>query len=182
MLIIKKNEANEILITKLNQGNVIIIPTDTVYGLVTIWKNKNGYKKIFNLKKRDFNKKIAILVDSIKTAKKLAIIPDEIEKMWNSYPAGKLTIILMKNKQWWVNCNFDNDDKIAIRITNSKWLQKIIKFSGPLWATSANISNEPVIKSINENKINVDLIVDGGIINAKSSIVFDSINNIFIRE
>lgn len=179
MLVIDKNQKDK-LIAELKKDGVSIIPTDTVYGLVTNFLNEKGYQKIFKLKKRNVQQKIAILVDSMQTAKKYAIINNDVEKLWNDYKPGTLTIIAMKRKDNWKN-NWNNDEKVAIRITNDKWLQEIIRNTGPLWATSANIHNKPVITNIFENKLKVDIIVDGGVINGTPSSVFDSIKNVFIR-
>lgn len=179
MLVIDKSQ-KDVLIAELKKDVVAIIPTDTVYGLVTNFLNEKGYKKIFKLKQRNIQKKIAILVDSIEMAKQYAIINNSVEKLWNEYKAGTLTIIVMKKKDNWKN-NWNDDKTVAIRITNDKWLQEIIRSVGPLWATSANIHNKSVITNIFENELKVDIIVDGGVINGLPSSVFDSINNIFIR-
>lgn len=179
MLVINKSQKDK-LIAELKKDVVAIIPTDTVYGLVTNLLNEKSYQKIFELKQRNMEKKIAILVDSIETAKQYAIINNNIEKLWNNYKAGTLTIIVMKKKDGWEN-NWNCDETVAIRITNDKWLQEIIRNVGPLWATSANIHNEPVITNIFENKLKVDIIVDGGVINGMPSSVFDSIKNTFVR-
>ena len=157
------NEAIDIL----NNGGMIICPTDTVYGFLADASNKKAVNKIFKLKQRPRSKPLPIFVKNLKMAKELAEINSKQEKILKKYwftrpkPAGgggprKYTFVLKaKNKT------------IALRIPKHKFLNDLLKkVNKPLAQTSVNISDQPALKNIKEiikqfgNK--VDLIIDGG--------------------
>ncbi|PIW32621.1 MAG: threonylcarbamoyl-AMP synthase [bacterium (Candidatus Ratteibacteria) CG15_BIG_FIL_POST_REV_8_21_14_020_41_12] len=160
----------------LKKGGVLIFPTDTVYGIGTSYKNEAGLKKIFALKQRPEIKPLAILVESKKMA--LGIVESnkkiekEVEKVW----PGAVTLLL-KAKIPLSPFLRDSSSKVGLRVPDYPLLLKLLKISGPLAATSANISGQPAdcqIETI-EKKIlkGADLIIDGGKTSGKESSVWD---------
>ncbi|WP_375315366.1 L-threonylcarbamoyladenylate synthase [Spiroplasma endosymbiont of Tipula paludosa] len=165
MQILSLEQKNLVIHNLLNE-QVGIVPTDTVYGLVGIYSSQFVAKRILHLKLRDKNKPLAVIVSDIAMAKDIGVITSQVEQLYESYPRGKITIIVKQK----VNVT----ETIAIRITNYRWLQDIVYQTGPLFATSANIHNENPIITVNENKLEVDFIVDGGIIDQKASTIIDA--------
>ena len=75
MEIIKANKNNvDKIISALRKGAVLVLPTDTVYGLVCDASNKKAIEKIFIIKKRDKSKPLGIFVKDIKFVSKIAYI------------------------------------------------------------------------------------------------------------
>jgi L-threonylcarbamoyladenylate synthase len=150
----------------LNKDGVIIIPTDTVYGLACNAFSDKAIEKLFAFKKRDKDKPINVLTNSIDKIKKVTkdINDKEFELMTKYFP-GDLTIIL--NKQEHIsNLLTANLSTIGVRIPNNKIALKILEaYPNPLAVTSVNISGTSpgleVNDFINEFK-NVEIIVDGG--------------------
>ena len=56
----------ERIIEELNKGNLVIVPTDTVYGILADATNVEAVKKVYKAKKRDTNKPLILIVDSYK--------------------------------------------------------------------------------------------------------------------
>ncbi len=87
MKIIKTNLKNilngqiDLIVDYLNRGKVVVYPSDTIYGVGCIAMNRTAIKKILKLKKRDKNKGLIILVDSIAMAKRYCQINLEQEKI-----------------------------------------------------------------------------------------------------
>ena len=141
----------------LKQGNVIIIPTDTVYGFSGIVDDVSSTdSKIRKIKGRAETKPFIQLIAEPSDIKKYTddIIPEELLNLW----PGPLTIIV-KNK--------NSDSTTAFRCPDDKWLTEIIKQTGrPVYSTSANRSGHPILESINEIEKEfsdeVDLIIDDG--------------------
>lgn len=154
-----------IIVNYLLKQQVGIIPTDTVYGIVGLWNSPLVAKKIYTVKGRDPNKLLPVLVSDMLMAQTIAEISPEIQKIFQSYPPGKVTLIL--------NQKTVSNKTIAIRITNDGWLKDIINQTGPLVATSANRQNQPPITRVIENDLAVDFIVDGGYINNSPSTIVD---------
>ena len=160
----------------LKNGGVIVIPTDTVYGLACDALNIDAVDKIYKLKQRNYSKPMVVLVSDKDMLKKYTSSINKLEEeLINEYLPGPMTIVLKKS-----NLIHDivssNKDTIGIRIPNNKELIDIIKqLDKPIVATSCNISNEDVITNISildeSIKNNVDYIYDGGVINRDSSTI-----------
>ena len=177
-------------ITKLlNEGKIVITPTDTIYGIMGDSTNEEVIKKIYKIKKRPLNKPLILLMDSYEMIKKYTKnINDKEEKLIKEFMPGLVTVILEKNDKV-NNLITSNTNYVGIRIPNNKELLEIInKLDKPVISTSANISEEISITNIEqldkEIKDNVDYIYDNGeILNQSSTIVkFENGKLIILRE
>lgn len=154
---------------RLKKGEIIIYPTDTVYGVGGVLK-EDTLKRIYEAKTRSFSSPLIALVSSLEKVDEIAIISDEnrekIEKLINKFWPGGLTIIL-KKKDKVPAIMVSNGDTVGVRMPNLKKALEIIESAGGILATtSANISGEATPSSFNELspifKERVDIIVDGG--------------------
>ena len=172
----------DLIVKILSEGKIVIMPTDTVYGIVCDALDTNAVDKIYKIKNRDYNKPMVILVSDIDMLKKYTSSINSLEEeLINKYLPGKMTIILNKNELI-PSIVSSNMDTIGIRIPDNKELVDIItKLNRPIVATSCNVSNSDVITSIklleDSIKNNVDYIYDGGIINRDSSTIVRVKNN-----
>lgn len=135
----------------MKKGELIIIPTDTVYGLCAKLFDEEGLKNIYKLKTRDLQKQIPILVGNIEQAEEIAIISTQAMKIINAFWPGALTIVFKTTKDFYLKTK---EETIALRMPNHKLALKLLNEFGPLRATSVNKSNEaPLLdyKSIYEN-------------------------------
>ncbi len=124
----------------LNNGGVVIFPTDTVYGFLADASNKKAVEKIFKIKKRPKSKPLAVFVKDIKMAKELAEITKDQEKVLKKYWPGKYTFVLNSKIK---NNLITKNSTIAIRIPDYKPLNKLLKkINKPLAQTSVNISGD----------------------------------------
>ena len=151
----------------LKNAQVVIIPTDTVYGFSAIVDDESKTKeKIQKIKGRGDEKPFIQLISSPEDIKKYT--DDEIPSKLLDYWPGPLTIIV-------------NDKRInsttAFRCPADEWLRKIIKeCNAPIYSTSVNRSGNPILETENEilAEFNdeVDLFVlDGDKINALPSTI-----------
>lgn len=168
-------------IKALSNGEIVVYPTDTLYGLGADIYNNDAVRKVYKIKKRSFNNPLSIAVSDFKELKKLAYTDKNTQILVKSFLPGKLTLILYKK-----NCVSDsitgNLDKVAVRIPNNKIALELLSNFGPLTATSANIhglktpSNiRDIKKQFNEKDIAVCL--DIGNINGKPSTIVDLTND-----
>lgn len=147
----------------LNNGGVILYPTDTVWGLGCDATNLNAVQKLFKIKKRLEDKSVIALVDNFEKIKKYADCVDEKNAVIFSIDNKPTTVILPKGKNM-VKGVINQNGSVAFRIPNHQFCQACLKtFQKPLVSTSANISGEktPVyFKEIsNEIKSLVDYVV-----------------------
>lgn len=154
----------------LENGELIIYPTDTVYGIAGSIYNEESLKNIYLAKKRDFSSPLIVLISDLKKLDEIAIIPDEnrekIDNLISNFWPGALTIIL-KKQEWIPNIMTNNKDTIGVRMPNlDTALQIIEEAGGVLPTTSANISGEKTPNSFlelsKEIKEKVTLVIDGG--------------------
>lgn len=126
----------------LNDGGLILYPTDTIWGIGCDAMNSTAVAKIYAFKKRAEEKSMIILVAEEKDIEQYAVtISDEIKNEIRSYKKP-LTIIYPEAKNLAVNL-ISPDNSIAIRIVKDDFCKKLIfHFGKPIVSTSANISGE----------------------------------------
>ena len=156
-------------------GKVAVFPTDTVYGLGCIPEEKAA-KKIFKLKERRSDQPLPLLVADFEQALSLAHFSPAARKAAGRFWPGATTLVLTAEKELppWV-CQ---KGKVALRIPNHPFLRKVIRRTGQaIIGTSANLSGEKpagCISKISEKILTgADLVIDGGEIPGKASVVCD---------
>jgi L-threonylcarbamoyladenylate synthase len=120
---------------------VVGIPTETVYGIGVDPLSQAAVDKVFNLKERDENKPLSILVHSFHDLIKLKIIskvPEIVELYW----PGPLTIIVESELNFADGVGTKNPNSIGVRVPDNELALELLKKTGPLAVTSANISGQ----------------------------------------
>ena len=144
-----KTEIN-ITVNALKKGDLILYPTDTVWGIGCDATNEISVRKIFSVKKREANKSLVILVDSMEMLNKyVEEIPERIADFFKN--VVKPTTAIYNNPKGLAKNVLANDNTVAIRIAQDKFCQKLIqKFGKPIVSTSANISGKPTPRTFKE--------------------------------
>jgi L-threonylcarbamoyladenylate synthase len=163
----------------IKKGGIIVFPTDTVYGIGCNPYNANSVEKIYEIKSREKIKSLPVLAYSLDTVKGIARIDTFTEKIINKYWPGPLTLILeLTDKKLKKSLNLDN--KIAVRIPDSKCTLKLLEKCGLLVGTSANISGSSSStdpKECLKNITNYDVFLNGGTITSKGESTIIEIEN-----
>jgi len=125
---------------ELLMGNVILYPTDTVWGLGCDATDKKAIDKIFKIKERDTSKAMIILVADEKMLREyVEDVPDAFNKLLDEQ-TKPTTYIFPKGKNLPENLTGE-DGSIAIRIVKDEFCHKLIRqIDHPLVSTSANLS------------------------------------------
>ena len=164
----------------LRSGGIMIVPTDTVYGIVGDATKSEAIKKIFAIKKRPQEKAFPVFIKSVVEARKFAYIADAKAKFLERIWPGPLTVVF-QHKEKLPKILTGGKDSIGLRIPSHPFLLELLfKLDFPLVQTSANISDKPSAKNLEEiknyfenAKIKPDLVIDGGELKGKSSTVVD---------
>jgi len=163
----------------INQGGIVVFPTDTVYGIGCNPYNKDSVRKIYEIKSRDISKPFPVLVYSKEIAEKIAFFDEFTKKIVERFWPGPLTIILkLTDKNLKISLNVT--DKIAVRIPDHKCTLELLKKCNVLVGTSANISGHSSFTNPDECFNNIqkyDIFVDGGIITSKVESTIIEIEN-----
>ena len=147
-----------------------IYPTETFYALGCRADCNDAIEKIYNLKQREKNKPLLVLVENWEMLKKYASITKlqfkSIENFLKLIGTGRCTVIL-KTKGLLSKKLNPEGEKIGFRITSHPLAKKLLRFAQvPLVATSANLSGQPAVtnwrKLSTSFQEKVDFILDGG--------------------
>ena len=163
------------VIKHLKKGGIIITPTDTVYGIMADATNDKAVKKVYEAKKRSFDKPLIVLVNSVEMLNDYVLEIDDITKrIIDKYWPGPLTILFKKNNR--LSKYVSNNDYIGIRYPNNEIIIDILnEFNKPVVSTSANISNNEVVTEVSmipgELLEKVDFVLDGGKLSNESSTI-----------
>lgn len=182
MTIIEPTEFSQI-VSIIDAGAVVALPTDTIYGLVCKYDYQASIAKIYQIKKRSPAKALPILVANWQQATTLGIFDEHlIRYLEHEFAAGQVTVVVRKQALLNKIAYWQQWDTVAIRVTKDTLLQEIINTIGPLAGTSCNVSGQAPLND--SRKINLpflEYVVQGKILNPKSSIIYDSINKKVIR-
>lgn len=131
------------------KGGVIVLPTDTVYGIGCAYDNETSIERIFEIKHREPTKSIAVLIADLN---QVPLLTDDFtpqarslaEKFW----PGGLTLIVAKRAG--LPTNLSLSPTIGVRIPDHDLTRELIRRTGPLATTSANLSGEKAACSLAE--------------------------------
>lgn len=125
---------------ELGQGNVISIPTETVYGLAADAENQQAVNKVFSIKKRPANHPLIIHVSDIQMAERYSVdIPEYAYRLMKEFWPGPLTFVLKKSN---ITGSYvtGGQDTVAIRAPKHHVCRDLIQSYGKgLVAPSANL-------------------------------------------
>ncbi|MCF6176406.1 MAG: threonylcarbamoyl-AMP synthase [Victivallaceae bacterium] len=147
------------------RGSVILVPTETVYGLVCDWRDQTAINRIYSLKQRDYGKPFALFADSLAMLEQHGInIPENARRLAEKFCPGPITIIIP-----------GSDGKtVGFRIPNQPFILALIEQYGhPLASTSANCSGMPNAFTVNEAVAMLDgepdIAIDSGSLSANAA-------------
>ena len=133
----EQNDAGKKAAELLNQkGAVLIVPTETVYGLICDWNDEEARKKIYDLKHRSPAKLFAAFVPNVSEAEKLCGIPlpPAAKQLAEKFMPCAITLIVPDK----------NGATFGFRIPDHPFILELLKhYNKALASTSANLSGEP---------------------------------------
>lgn len=131
----------ENIIQTLKSGGTILYPTDTIWGIGCDATNIDAINKIFEIKKREKNKSMIILVE---TEKRLQDLVDVPEMAWEIIDLSEKPVTIVYEKPKGLPKELlAEDGSIGIRLVKNDFCKKLItKLNKPLVSTSANFSGD----------------------------------------
>mgnify|MGYP003317447785 CR=1 FL=1 len=157
----------------LNDGKLVLLPTDTVYGLAAIPTDRSAVEEIFQRKKRLSDQACAVLISEIHEVFDLAVPSSELELLSQNFWPGPMTIVGKRAQ----NLNYflgGDESSIGVRCPDHTFMRSLTAITGPLAVTSANLSGlqtpENAKEAVSELGENL-LVVDGGPCKGKPSTV-----------
>jgi len=154
-------------VLRLLQGGVVVVPTDTLYGLAADVLNEAALSKVFDIKGRPADLPLPVLVGDWEQVGMVAVVEnDDVEELVAEFWPGSLTVVLPK-RAGLSPVVTGGRDTVAVRMPDH-WvpLNLAANLGSPISGTSANRSGEPDLKSLDELKKilgdRVDAIIEAG--------------------
>src|SRR5690606_1183265 len=124
----------------IGRGDLVVIPTDTVYGVAADAFSPEAVQKLIDAKGRTRQSPPPVLVPGIPTLDALAeTVPDEVRALVAAFWPGGLTVILpaRASLQWDLG---ETRGTVALRMPSSRIALELLSETGPLAVSSANLT------------------------------------------
>lgn len=133
----------------LDRGEIIVVPTDTVYGVAVSPKSPGAIDRVVALKGRERTAPPPFLIGTTEQVAPLLAAgsqTDDVALLMQAFWPGGLTLVLPVNPDldWDIG---ETDGTIAVRMPNEPVLLDLLRQYGPLAVTSANLTGEPPCES-----------------------------------
>ena len=162
----------------LRRGELVVIPTDTVYGIAADAFSPKAVQRLLDAKGRTRQSPPPVLVPSIETLEALAaVVPDAVRKLVDAFWPGGLTIVLpaQPSLAWDLG---DTDGTVAVRMPDNRIALELLSETGPLAVSSANLTGQPAATTATEAEAmlgeSVEVYLDGGSSTSVSSTIVDA--------
>lgn len=149
------------------RGGLVAVPTDTVYGLAGNGLDETAVRKIYEVKGRPEVKALILLISGISAAKTFCEeVPEEAERLAEVFWPGALSIVLRKLSTV-PDIVTAGGPTVGIRCPGHPKALELLRLTGlPLAAPSANITDQPSPKTV-EDVLHyfdgvIDCVIDGG--------------------
>ncbi len=169
---------SDVAIKLLTKPNAVgVIPTDTVYGIVSKASDQNAVQRLYQLKSR-IQKPGTLLAYDIDQLVQLGLKRKYLTPFTKYWP-NPLSVVIPCNNLSYLHQGLNS---LAVRIPKNEFLRNILQKTGPLMSTSANLPSQPESKTIQEAKAyfgdKVDFYLDGGnLSNNKPSTIIQLIDD-----
>jgi len=161
----------------LRRGGVVLLPTDTVYGLAVATSAPGGVARLFELKGRGREVAIAVLVADAAQAWSIAArpVPPAALTLAARWWPGALTLVVRRDPAWTVDLGGD-PSTVGLRCPDHVLVRALCRAVGPLATTSANRHGHPTPSTASaaaDALGPLDMVIDGGVLEGTASTVVD---------
>jgi L-threonylcarbamoyladenylate synthase len=160
------------------KGDLVVIPTDTVYGVAADAFSPAAVQKLLDAKGRTRQSPPPVLVPGIATLEALAAeIPEAVRNLVDAFWPGGLTIVLpaQPSLAWDLG---DTEGTVAVRMPDNRIALELLEETGPLAVSSANRTGMPAATTAQEAMgmlgESVEVYLDGGESESTASTIVDA--------
>lgn len=157
-------------------GEVIVYPTETVYGLGADAFSPSAIERIYTLKGRDRDKPLSVAIPSIASLDHVARPSSATRKFIDRFLPGPVTVICRRQPSL-PSIVTAGSDRVGIRIPDHPIATTLLTQTGPLSATSANRSGHESVRTIEQLDPAIasgaSVVLDGGTTQGTASTVVD---------
>lgn len=159
----------------LARGGVVVVPTETVYGLAVSPSDPGAVERLYALKGREPGKPLQVLVDGAAGIGRFGLPSEDADALAAAFWPGPLTLVVRAAPT--APASVVSDGTIGLRAPDHPAARALIDAAGPVAATSANRAGEPTPTDVASIRAlfgtGVDVYLDGGRIEGSGSTVVD---------
>ena len=161
----------------LKNDGVVVLRTDTLYGVLACARSEKAVQKVYELKGRDETKSPIVLISD--RSQVFDPVDDQVNELLESVWPGKVSVIIPSTESpTWIR---RDNQSVAYRLPAITELQSLIAKTGPLIAPSANPEGlqpaDSIEQAVDYFGENVDLYIDGGVVEGSAPSQIVRINN-----
>jgi tRNA threonylcarbamoyl adenosine modification protein (Sua5/YciO/YrdC/YwlC family) len=134
----------------LAKGHLVVLPTETVYGIAARPDQPEATRMIFEAKGRPLELSLPVLAASIHMAWEVATPTPTAERLAEAFWPGPLTMVLARSdrsRSWWLG---ERAESVGVRVPDNRLATAVMGRAGPLAVTSANLSGRAPIDAPEE--------------------------------
>ena len=169
------------IVNALERGEVVAIPTDTVYGLAADPTSPTAMRSLFELKERPEGVPVAVLVSSLDMARSIVEPNAPFEQLAAEHWPGALTIVAAARPNLGLHigatANEAGVSTVGVRVPDHDLIRRCANAFGPIAATSANRHGAPTITEptalVDAFGDHVKVVVASGVLEGLASTVVD---------
>lgn len=172
------------VVEALENGRLVVIPTDTVYGVAALVSIEEAVRALFVAKGRPESKAVPVLAGSIEDLERLAEFDERARRVGTELWPGPLTLVLRRRPDFTVDLGGTETETVAARVPDHPVALELLGRSGPLAVTSANRSGEPPATTLDAARAalgaSVAVYVEGGTCSGAPSTVASLVGGVEI--
>lgn len=168
------DEAMERTVTELAAGGIVVIPTDTIYGIAAVASDQRAVASIFHAKARPAERRIAVLVADLQQAHALVVPSSAFTTLAAQFWPGPLTLVAQRAPSAPVAVG--DESTIGVRCPDDPFVRTLAHRVGPLATTSANAHGAaPATEAVSvaAELPMIATVIDGGPRSSSASTVVD---------
>jgi tRNA threonylcarbamoyl adenosine modification protein (Sua5/YciO/YrdC/YwlC family) len=169
--------AVERAVTALQNGKLLVVPTDTAYAVIADAFQNFATQRLFGAKQRARDVPLSLMIRNPRQVIGLATdVPESAERLMASYWPGLVTIVLQSQPDmpWDLG---ETQDTVALRMPANDLVLAIAADVGPLACSAANRRGQPAPLTVEDARLAlgeaVDLYIDGGTLDPGMSTIVD---------
>lgn len=170
------NDTHE-AIAALERGEVIVMPTDTVYGLAARPDVPGAVAGIFAIKQRPREKPLPVLAAHIDALRDVVEVDERARRLADAFWPGPLTLVLPRATAFTCDLGGSSSRTVGVRVPALDAALELLHRTGPLAVTSANRSGSPPAATMDEARTalgrDVRVFIDGGHVGGAPSTVLE---------
>ena len=162
-------------VAAIGRGELVVYPTETVYGLGAAATDPQAVEGVFAAKGRDREKPVSLAVPDVETALEYTRPTERERAFMRAFLPGPVTVVVERDEGV-PDVLTAGRDRVGVRVPDHPVALDLLRRAGALTATSANISGHPSarrVSDLDDIRDRVTVVLDGGETGGTGSTVVD---------